>query len=694
MSLRTITIAIIALAIFCGYSTEAQAAAKRPVARWDVVPDQVINEPFKAGVVAFHLAGVKVEFRVNQQLVHTADNPTYNDRTGVWEFWFSLDPADYDDGPLAVDARAIPLSGDGPSYDLPALTLYANSGGSLTVNVVRWVDSVNGNDSTGDGTEAKPYQSIRQAVLNTPSGGTINLKAGSYQSQGLGGGSTRPYWTTIQAAPGVSRDDVEVAPGRPSTQRLKWKDLTIYSTADGGGYTTILVGENGSHSVWIDNVKAWNKNGRWAASTQTFGNRYVAYVTGGLTTEMANGPGGSIIRGHTLDTITSDAWSGGGRLVVNSTCVDIHPGTTGAHPDFHQSYAVAPDYVEDVILYNVSGYKGHSQGLFGSRLKNAAFVNVLFERTTDTVMYSQYSGELANVLFLHINIINQTWLWRDGFDPDEVHVINSVFGSMSATSGASTDGLFVHHNHFSGNVFGTDASSGETKYVDPASRDYRLQESSPAYASGIFLQCVPADITGKPFNPDGRNKGSYAMQWQATAPTIQSWSATATGAATPMAAAENFVCPSAKGMSALRAAVSATINASTLSSPGTTLVAEGGTDHSNLIAGLSLDDAGRTIVVSLNSSPPDATRYTLTLSAGISDTNGLALAGSRSLSFALLSGDANGDGTVDAADAKIIRENAGRQVDASTARFDLTGSGQISGQDVRQAQRMAGKALP
>jgi hypothetical protein len=489
------------------------AYGARPVARWDVVPDQRIDSAFNVGVVAFHVEGVEVEFRVNGTLVHTAPAPTLNPRTGVWEFWFALDPTAYADGPVTVTARAICLNNiaANPAYDLPSLNLYANTGGTLGSTVVKWADAVGGLD-TNPGTEAAPYQTLNKAVSNTPPGGTVYLKAGVYSGQAMGGGNTRAYWTTVAAAEGLGWDDVEISEGRPSTDRLRLKNLSIFTTNTSGGYATILMGENGGNVIWLDNVKAWNKNGRYAASTVVFGNRYGAYVTGGLTTEVANGTGGSIIRGHTLDTITSDAFTGGGRLVVNSSCDGIDPGTTGAHPDFHQSYAVAPDFVENVILYNVRGYACKSQGLFGSRLRNSAFVNVLFERTTDTVMNSQYSGPVHNVLFLHMNIINQTWLWREAdFDAEDVHVINSVFGSMSTYNNPPLDGLYIDTNHFSGSSnMGTNVTTGSPEYVSPAGRDYRLLATSPARGTGLVLQCVPADIDGTPYHASSPNRGCYA----------------------------------------------------------------------------------------------------------------------------------------------------------------------------------------
>jgi len=492
--------------------------AARPVAHWDVVPDQLIDHPFKVGVVAFHLKGVKVEFRVNGSLVATADNPTLNDQTGVWEYWFALDPSKYAEGSLKVDARAICLSGDtknDPVYDLSTATFYGNVAHKLGSTVEKWADAVNGKD-TNEGTKAAPYATLAKAVQNTPSGGTVYLLSGTYNPAALGGGSARPYWTTIRPAAGIQGKQVVIGSGRPGTERLKWQGVSFAKSAT-GGYNTFLSGEEGKHSVWVDNCTFENLAGRWGGNMEYFGGKYVAYVTGGSSSNMANGPGARLIRDHVLRTLNSDAWSGSSKLVVNSAVHDIDPGKTGAHPDFHQSYTRPPNFVEDVILYNVRGFDCKSQGLFGGRLRNSAFVNVLFERG-DTVAYSQYSGPMDNVLFAHISLIKQSWLWRgkgeDAYTPTDVNFVNCLLNSMGYGEGVTPQpGLVLDHNNFSaGKPLGTNSTTGDPKYVDMKGKDFHIDPSSPAAGNGASLQCVPADIDGVPYKPVGRNRGCYSSR--------------------------------------------------------------------------------------------------------------------------------------------------------------------------------------
>ena len=487
------------------------ASAARPVARWDVVPHQRVKGVFKAGVVGFHEKGVRVEFSVNGKRAFEASAPTLNERTGVWEFVFPLDVAKLPEGPVKLGATAI-APGE-PPYALPELPLYAdakeNLGSRKTVTV-------------------GPGESLKDAIAQVGDGGTVYLKAGEYATGGLGGGKNRSYWTTLAAAPGVKREEVQVAGGRSGTDKIRYRGLTLFCDAE-GKYASVLGGENGATCCWLDDCVVMNRKGRWACNAQVFGNRMVGYVTGGLTTEMNNGPGCTLQRNHEVRKIASDVWTGSDCLVVNCRASDVDPGTTGAHPDFHQSYARAPGFVHDVILYNVKGWDCKCQGLFGVRLRDSAFVNVSFERVPDACFYSQYSDEMINVIFAHITLVNQPWLWRQGkkgkdgdYAPTDVRVFNCVFLSMGGFEGLNTDGsngLLVHHNAFYGTdrkgrtvaPYGLNGLQISRSFADEAKKDFSLKAGSPALAGGVALQCVPADINGKPYPKSGsRPCGAYA----------------------------------------------------------------------------------------------------------------------------------------------------------------------------------------
>ncbi|MBN2477042.1 MAG: DUF1565 domain-containing protein [Pirellulales bacterium] len=252
--------------------------------------------------MAFHETGCRVEFAVVEAAEHSrqpddsviwrqrVSEATFNARTRVWEYHITVDPSKLADGPFAVLAKAVPLDDRHLSTKLQRLPLYANAGGALTPKAPVWADCKAGNDETGNGTEASPLRTIRQALKAAGDGGTVHLRPGKhYSAQGLGGGKRRTTWTTIAAAPGVKRDEVEIGPGRTGTDKLRFRNVTLSSNPPTRAYNTIISGENGATIVWLDDCKMHNLKGRWEGGGVVFGNRYVGYVTGGITTEMDRG---------------------------------------------------------------------------------------------------------------------------------------------------------------------------------------------------------------------------------------------------------------------------------------------------------------------------------------------------------------------------------------------------------------------
>lgn len=494
--------------------------ATQVIANWDVVPGQMIAKPFKVGVVAFHETGANVDFSVNGQPVASVDEPTWNDRTGVWEYWFELDPADYADGPITVNATA---KADGPGHEnrvLADLPLFANANGSLTNPNVIWVDWDRGNDAN-PGTENSPKKNIMAGVNAAGDGGTVYLKASqNYKLTSSGGSYT--YWTTVSAAPGLGVDDVKIltygasdSTGRYSKNGIKWRNVSLYCNP-GSGYSNLIYINNGQR-MWFDECWLYDQKGRWNGTTVFNNQGGLAYLTNSRISDV-NNSGGSFHRNMVIERIGSDIYRVGSNLVaINVTIRVMDKGATSAHPDFIQLYN--PNGVsENVILYNIQCYDMLAQGFFGGdgTARDVAFVNIILEKDPpSSALMSQLSGKWEHILFWNITEVDQTFNFRNSGEYKDMIVQNCVFSTFIADN-ANNPEISITHAHTralnwnQSEPLGLSPTLGNPEFVDYDNDNYRLSPVSLAYGTGSLPPGVPADVDGYPYDPAAPNRGAFA----------------------------------------------------------------------------------------------------------------------------------------------------------------------------------------
>ncbi len=426
--MKNALLALVSLTLLSG-----PALAGRPIARWDVIPYQRVSSTFRAGVVAFHEKGVKVEFFVNGKSVATADRPAFNDRTRVHEHFFVFDAAKYPDGPVTFGATAV-TDGEEP-FKLPDLVLYANSGRKLGSRRVTWVDPVDGNDFA-EGSKDAPFKTVKRAVGKAGDGGIVCLFPGNYSAKMIGGGLDRRYWTVLTPAPGVPREKVRFRGGRTGTEKIRFRNVELYCDVE-DGYGAVVMGERGETMAWFDNCRIRNRKGRLAGSTVPFGNKLRAFVTDGETTDIGSGPAAEIVRNHRISRLAGDAFSGGNLLAVNCTVNGLEPSLDGMEPDFYKAFATGDKWISDVVLYNVTvtGCKGRA--FSGTRFRDGAIVNVSVETETEPTVHPQFFGPVENVLFVNVTVKGQSWQWmtkkngRDNFAPKDVRLYGVVCDGFS-----------------------------------------------------------------------------------------------------------------------------------------------------------------------------------------------------------------------------------------------------------------------
>ncbi len=357
------------------------------IARWDTVPFQAFSGVLNLGVVAFHADGVSgVEFSVPGGGTTLVRTMTRNPSTGVWEYVLALSADSLPDGPVQIGARAIPIYG--APRALPPLALYANAGNSLPQRSV--YVGASGSDAAGDGTLARPFQTLYKAMtaLSAAGGaagadnGVINCLPGQYEWRRPDGSATPltvNAWPTIQPAPGVLRDQVTIvsapagqANGGMYTRLVRLRRVTLKASLE-----TITPLED---YFWLDGVRFVGAG--MLDPTTYFNSTWWTgmYATDSEATNVVNAfLTMNLVRNCVVDTVYNFSFYGC-QAVINSTVRNATGGANAAGQAYHSDLwkdfdATASD---NVVLYGINATQNcNQQGIFSRTAlqKNMAIVN-------------------------------------------------------------------------------------------------------------------------------------------------------------------------------------------------------------------------------------------------------------------------------------------------------------------------------
>ena len=411
-----------------------QYADARAISRWDTVPGTLVSEPTAVGVVAFHVAGInRVEFSVNGGPWTAVRIPSLNPKTGVVEYWAWVNPTIAADGP--VEVRAIAYPNTGLPRLLEPLSLVINGGGKFTRPALYL--SPTGNDSTGDGSKQNPFLSLQKAVSKLGAdadGATIYLAPGTHDfSAGLAPTArltinTRNTYVTIQAAPGVRRDEVTVAAwpgGGLATSFLRLANISLGPVAVRGAYRP-------DQRLWFDNCESFGAGQDVGPGGPAGGFEYI-YSTNSLVHDMCNGFGSkaAIIRNTTFSNIGSDTLQGV-KMAINVTVRNVDRKTKlGFHPDVVQWHE---PITENRILYGLTATENIvAMGVgSGANCTDIAIVNCNVDNRPHAGAVFAFAGPMN-----HLYVLNSTFfgscLWRvdRGFLPHNVVLEDSNFNSST-----------------------------------------------------------------------------------------------------------------------------------------------------------------------------------------------------------------------------------------------------------------------
>jgi hypothetical protein len=351
------------------------------IARFDVVPYQTFTTTFLAGVVAFHSNGIaRVSFSANGGPWVDVKQMTLNPQTNVKEYVAALNAPDFPDGQLELRAIAYPTQGTPRVLD----PLFLNADSHATLPTLARFVSPTGSDTTGDGTQSKPFATLVKAAWNiqqaspshTADNGTVYLQAGDYNY----GTATWPNipvtstgWVTFKPAPGVSQSAVRIVSASPDGLRTGLVHLVGLTVAPVTG--PVLTSTSGiGASLWVDNCRLI---GQGATNTQLWTNGFDhQYVTG---TEISNSRdgmvGADLARGVNVHDIGEGAFNDTA-LLVNCTASNIDSTGTTFHPDVLFLYGRN----DNAIAYGLTAVAGiKAQGMFirtsSNKASNIAWVN-------------------------------------------------------------------------------------------------------------------------------------------------------------------------------------------------------------------------------------------------------------------------------------------------------------------------------
>jgi hypothetical protein len=498
------------------YDQEETGGSYTVIAGWNAVPFQRVNSEFKLGVVAFHETGANVYFRINGGIEIEVKEPSYNSRTDTWEYWISINPSHFPDGPVYIDARAVPDAGSHSQKILPTFLLYANSGNSLGSSKIITLS---------------PGQDIQAAIKSAGDGGTVRLLAGTHVlKRNTIGNQDYKYWTTIEPAPGVNRsevrirtsdDDSQSADGDFDQNRLKLRNIQLYQDkASDSTYSAVVHDTHGNH-VWVDSCEIYDARG---GLTGVMGEGFYfknskLYLTNSLVRDIVNGKSGIYNRNIEYLNIGSDIFRAADNLIaVNISITNMHP-FSGAHPDLIQFYNPG-NPVDNLIIYNLKALSMNSQGIFGADggARNLAFVNWLIEKDAVNNFKTQM-GTMEHVLMWHITTVNHEARMGPPESMKAFSIRNCSFHSLTAGPVNSLEASVIRNNHYRIKIWdqdagymGSDWTEGDPAYADEAGKNFRPGSFSPLRNTGVPLECVPADVNGAPWTPGAPSIGALRYQ--------------------------------------------------------------------------------------------------------------------------------------------------------------------------------------
>ncbi len=426
-----------------------------PVARWTRVQWEDVRDLATCGVAAYHVNGInRVEFSVNGGAWTTVYTPRFNPETLVDEYYITFNSKDMADGIAEVRAIVYPQSHGIPRVLQGTVESAGNTAQPNWLNVINgmhscWLNVVNaenpysaifvspdGNDSTGNGTEANPYKTLWFAISkakllpNKYNGAVIMCQPGDYTLDRNGGPSlsdtTQRRYLTIMPAEGVKRNQVRIVSagttGGTGLRAIKFLGVTLYGTN-----ASLRCPTNGNFYGWHDRCY-WYNDVSSAGGAGFSGNWTTAAATGCISNNVFNS-----FRSHDFVRNCKANNFGDTPLAQDVTVLNFTADNyirTGAdHADtFHWFYNDGPFVRENRLVLGVTTTNADCQGwqinpmTGGTQLmKDIAFVNLSLRKDTESANGAWWFIDVDHLLMQNVALHDQTFRWQlHSQDEDDV----------------------------------------------------------------------------------------------------------------------------------------------------------------------------------------------------------------------------------------------------------------------------------
>jgi len=319
-------------------SSETSTKGPEAIAVWAFPDSAVIEKETTIGVSAYHSSGIdNVSFYVDVETTPRAIKKyeQINNSTGEYEYLFEIDPSDFTSADTTIKAKVTPVHGKTAEH---SIKLYINS--AIVKKDVYM--STTGNDSTGDGTKAKPFKSIGKALdelktLKDSEVGYVRLLNGTYQFSDEETQSGRGFSKYITITPESGKKDDVIFTKLPGNMRdsfLKFEKITFDMTKGEYDSRGTMFNTYSAHHHWFDDCTfislGANRFDNYQRALVTYGDSQFVTVEnskfiGTSKAIVVGGKGNFLLRNNDVTSIQDTINIGGSNFLGTGNILTVTP---------------------------------------------------------------------------------------------------------------------------------------------------------------------------------------------------------------------------------------------------------------------------------------------------------------------------------------------------------------------------------